>query len=331
MALDPQARTYLDELAALGAPSVDTMTVLEARKSVATIADQLFGQKDPVAIVKDFAIPSPVGSIRARLYSNQADQNSAMLIYFHGGGWVFGSVDIDDGICRALARRAGCDVVSVDYRLAPEHKFPAAVDDAWTSLNWAFDHCVRLDVQNPRVAVGGHSSGGNLAAVVALQARDAGLPLYFQLLVCPVTDCHTDTASYLQCATGYGLSRAEMQWFVAHYLGSVADREDPKASPLLSPNLAQVAPALVITCEYDVLRDEGEAYADRLADAGVPVRISRYDGLIHGFYRMGSVFSRCQDALDESAAALRVAFDSTPTGMRRRPVDADHTLLTSNL
>jgi acetyl esterase len=308
--LDPNAQRYLDDVAASGAPSVDHMTVREARESIAATADQLFGRKDAVAIVEDFAIPSAAGSIPARLYRSRKDQANGVLIYFHGGGWVFGSVDTHDGVCRALARRAGCDVVSVDYRLAPENKFPGAVEDAWTSLNWAFEHYERVGIRDPRVAVGGDSSGGNLAAVVALQARDARLPLCLQLLVYPVTDCHAGTPSYHEYASGYGLTRAEMQWFLDHYLTSAFDRENPKASPLLSPDVSQVAPALVITCEYDVLRDEGEAYADRLAAAGVPVQISRYDGLIHGFFRMGAIFTRCQDALDESAAGLRIAFES---------------------
>jgi acetyl esterase len=310
--LDPDVRAYLDQLDSIGLPPIDRMTVAEARQSVEAGADLLFGSKDAVAEVRDLAIPGSAGPIPIRIYSNGPAARGGVLVYFHGGGWVFGSINTHDGVCRALARRTQCTVVSVEYRLAPEHRFPAAIEDAWDSVEWTFEHQVDLGMQKPCIAVGGDSSGGNLAAVAALRARDVGLPLYFQLLVYPVADCHSDTASYHEFANGYGFTRNEMQWFLDHYLNSPADRENPTASPLLSRDLSGVAPALVITCEYDVLRDEAEAYADRLRAAGVPVRCSRYDGLIHGFYRMGAVFRRSQLALDESASALRTAFDSNP-------------------
>jgi acetyl esterase len=311
--LDPDARAYLDQVDLMALPPIDGMTVSEARQSVEAGADLLFGPKDAVAEVKDLAIAGSAGSIPIRIYSNGPADQGGVLVYFHGGGWVFGSINTHDGVCRALARRTQCTVVSVEYRLAPENKFPAAIDDAWASVEWTFKRRADLGTQKPCIAVGGDSSGGNLAAVVALRARDGGLPLCFQLLVYPVTDCHSDTASYNEFATGYGFTRNEMQWFLGHYLNSSADRENPTASPLLSRDLSGVAPALVITCEYDVLRDEAEAYSDRLRAAGVPARYSRYDGLLHGFYRMGAVFRRSQEALDESASALRTAFDSGPT------------------
>ncbi len=317
MPLDPQARLYLDRLAALGVPPVNGLTVSQARTTTESMADELFGLKDTVDVIREATIPGPGGHIPVRIYTREPDDSGAALLYFHGGGWVFGSFDTHDGVCRALARRAGLTVVSVNYRLAPEHQFPAAVEDAWAATRWVVEHASALGMrQRPRLAVGGDSAGGNLAAVVALRARDAGIDVGLQLLVYPVTDCRMSTASYEEFATGYGLSRAEMEWFLNHYLPATTDRSDPAASPLCATNHRGVAPAFIITAEYDPLRDEGEAYATKLHQAGVSVRLRRYEGLIHGFYRMGSLFQQTSEALTECAQALRLSLE--PTGAVQR-------------
>jgi acetyl esterase len=239
-----------------------------------------------------------------------AERDLPVLVYFHGGGWVVGSLESHDGVCRALAARTPCLVVAVDYRLAPEHRFPVAVDDAWAATAWVAEHARSIGGDPARIAVGGDSAGGNLAAVVALRARDRGLRLALQLLVYPVCDDDLDTDSYREWAEGYGLTRAAMGWFWDHYLGPEGHVQGPgpEACPLQAPDLSGVAPALVLLAEYDPLLDEGEAYAHRLDEAGVPVARRRYEGVIHGFFRMAALTDRASEAHDEAAAALRAAF-----------------------
>jgi acetyl esterase/lipase len=310
MPLDPQAQVYLDRLAALGMSPIGELPVAEARGAMEATAAELFGPTDPVGSVMDQAVPGPAGPIRMRIYEPPGDgRDRPLLTYFHGGGWVVCSLDTHEGICRALARRTPCVVASVDYRLAPEHRFPAAVEDAWAATAWLAEHAASLGADPDRIAVGGDSAGGNLAAVVALRARDRGLPLAFQLLVYPVCDDDLERPSYREYASGYGLTRDGMRSYWHHYLGPDRGRgSDPEASPLRAEKLAGVAPALVLTAEFDPLRDEGEEYARALERAGVAVTLSRYDGLIHGFYRMPAVIDRAQLAHDESAGALRAAF-----------------------
>jgi acetyl esterase len=231
-----------------------------------------------------------------------------VLAWFHGGGWVIGSLDTHDALCRRLAAAAGCMVVSVDYRMAPEHRFPAAVDDCWAVTRWLAEHGREIGADPQRLAVGGDSAGGNLAAVMALRARDAGLGLRLQLLVYPVTDSDLDTPSSLRNATGYGLTRAGMAWFWDHYVPDLAGRAHPDAAPLRAASLAGTAPAHVVVCELDPLLDEGEAYARRLEAEGVPVRLQRYPGMIHGFVRMFAVIDRSHDLMEEMAGALKEAF-----------------------
>jgi acetyl esterase len=310
MPVDPQARLYLDRLASLGVPPVNHQTVSEARTTAESTADELFGVKDTVGAIREATIPGPRGHIPVRIYTPTTGDSGAALVYFHGGGWVFGSVNTHDGVCRALARRAGLTVVSVNYRLAPEHRFPAALEDAWIATRWAVEHASARGM-HPRLAVGGDSAGGNLAAVVALRARDAGVDLRLQVLICPVTDCRMRSASYEEFARGYGLTRAEMEWFLNHYLPSPFDRSDPAASPLCAMDHRDVAPAYVITAEYDPLRDEGEAYVVKLQAAGVSVQLRRYEGMIHGFYRMGSVFNQTHEALTKCADALRISLGTS--------------------
>jgi acetyl esterase len=306
--LDPPLAAFLDNLAAAGAKPLQELSVEEARRVVEESAAGMFGPVDAVGLVAERAIPGPNGPIRLRVYEPEGDRPFPVLVYFHGGGWVVGSLDTHDGVCRALARLTPCVVVSVDYRLAPGHRFPEPFEDAWAATAWTAEHAASIGGDPGRIAVGGDSAGGNLAAAVALRARDRGLPLAFQLLVYPVCDYDLDTGSYLEHATGYWLTRDAMRWYWEHYLGPDGDGADPCASPLRAGELAGVAPALVITAEFDPLLDEGEAYARRLEQAGIEVTLSRYAGMIHGFFRMRAVTDRTQDALEEAAAALGAAF-----------------------
>ena len=309
MPLDPQVKAYLENTASLGVRPYSELPVEEARRVMEEGAGPLFGPVDAVGAVVDRAVPGPAGPVRVRVYEPPgAARPRPLLVYFHGGGWVIGGLDTHDGVCRTLATRTPCVVMAVDYRLAPEHRFPAAVEDAWAATAWAAEHAASLGADPARVAVGGDSAGGNLAAVVALRARDWGLPLALQLLVYPVMDHRFDRPSYREFASGYGMSREDMLWYWGHYLGPDGDGAHLEASPVRAADLAGVAPALVITAEYDVLRDEGEDYVSRLHDAGVPVTLSRYEGLIHGFFRMPGTIARANEALDEAAAALAAAF-----------------------
>ena len=311
MSLDPQARALLDQLAALNAPPLNTLSPVEARQAAQALAD-LNGPGEPVAKVENRAIPGPAGDLPVRLYSPAGSGPFPALVFFHGGGWVIGDLDTQDRACRALANGAGCVVCSVDYRLAPEHKFPAAADDCYAATRWVAATAAALGVHPARIAVGGDSAGGNLAATVALMAKERGGPaLCFQLLVYPVTDGACDSASYQENANGYLLTKEMMLWFWDHYVRTDADRRNPRASPLHAQHLAGLPPALVITAEFDPLRDEGEAYAARLRDAGVPVRITRYDGMIHGFFGMASVIDRAKVAVGEAVNALKSAFSAS--------------------
>jgi acetyl esterase len=228
-------------------------------------------------------------------------------VWYHGGGFVIGDLESADRTCRKLAIGTGALVVSVDYRLAPEHPFPAGPDDCFAALRWIVDNAASLGGDSSRLAVGGDSAGGNLAAVVALQARDQGVALRHQLLVYPVTDCTMSSTSYDENAEGYLLTRDSMDWFVVHYLSAGADAKDPRVSPLYADDLRGVAPALVITAEFDPLRDEGEAYAERLRDAGVEVETRRFDGQVHGFFGLGTITPVANEAVDLAIAKVKAA------------------------
>jgi len=271
------------------------------------------GPPPRVADVSDRTIPGPGGDIPIRVYMPDSERPMPGLVFLHGGGWVVGSLQTHDGLCRALANGGGCTVVSVDYRLSPEHKFPAAIDDAVAATRWVFENVSQLGIDRERIAVGGDSAGGNLAAAVALMLRDAAGPrLAFQLLIYPVTDRNFETPSYIANADGFRLTRSAMQWYWNHYLRSAADADDQRASPLRAASLEGLPPAFVATAEYDPLLDEGRAYADRLRAAGVPVEYREYPGLVHGFAGQGGVVDRARDALDELAAALRTALSAVP-------------------
>jgi acetyl esterase len=303
--LDPQARAYLDRIQELGIPGIGELPPEEARSTQDEAAATVFGPVPDVAW-QDRELPGPAGPIPVRVYRPE-EEPAPVLLYFHGGGWVLGGLNTHHGACATVADLAGCVVCSVDYRMAPEHRFPAALEDAWAVTSWAAEHAEELGGRPGALAVGGDSAGGNLAAVCALRARDAGLPLAHQLLVYPVTDADLDTSTYRDFADGYYLTAYAMRWFWDHYLPD-GDRFQPDASPLRADDVSGVAPALVITAEFDPLRDEGEAYARRLEQAGVPVTLSRYDGMIHGFFRMPAVIDRANDALAEASAAVKAAF-----------------------
>nr|WP_305882598.1 alpha/beta hydrolase [Haloplanus ruber] len=263
--------------------------------------------------VRNLSIPGPGGDpevpIAIRTYTPPGDAARPVFVYFHGGGWVRGDLDTHDGLCRLLAEAADCVVVSVDYRRAPEHRFPAAVHDAYAATAWAADHAAIVGGDPDRVAVGGDSAGGNLAAAVTLLARERGGPeLAHQVLLYPVTDYAFDTASYDENAAGYLLSRASMRWYWERYLGDDIDGANPYASPLRATDLSGVPSATVITAGYDPLRDEGAEYADRLREAGVSVTHENYPGMVHVFASFPDL-DRAADARQVIADGLATAFD----------------------
>jgi acetyl esterase len=263
------------------------------------------GEAEPVFAVED----RDADGVPVRVYRPSPDPDLPSYVVLHGGGWVIGNVEQFDGTARQLANASGAIVVSVDYRLAPEHPFPVPLDDCWRALQWTVEHAEEIGGDASRVAIGGDSAGGNLAAVCALRARDAGGPaLALQVLVYPVCDCDLETQSYRDNGVGCLLQAEEMQWFFDCYTGGTADPAQWQISPLRAPDLSGVAPAVVITAEYDPLRDEGEAYADRLRDAGVTVDYRRYDGMIHAFFGVPAAFDTSREAMELVGTALRRAF-----------------------
>jgi acetyl esterase len=304
MPVDPQIRALLDKAA--GAPATHTLPVAAARAQFEA-RTALLARPADIAGVREATIEGAGGPLRLRLYTPHGSGRLPLLVFYHGSGFVLCSLDTHDGMCRNLCAGAGCVVASVDYRLAPEHKFPDGLDDCLQATRWAAAHAGELGADASRIAIGGDSAGGNLAAVVALRLRDEGGPVVCgQLLVYPVTDYHTPgTPSYAENAEGYGLTRATMEWFWGHYLKDVSDAAHPFASPLRAPDLGRLPPALVMTAEYDPLRDEGERYAERLRAAGVPVRLVRYDGVNHGFLSWVGVVDKAGAAMSDACAWLR--------------------------
>ena len=297
--IDPEARAYVDYMASLGLPRLAEQGPVEARRLNSLRAPMLAGEVEEVAHVVDGRLHGPGGDLRYRLYSPAPDRDVPVLLYMHGGGWVVGDVDTHDSTCRALARRAGCAVVSLDYRLAPENPFPAAVEDAWAAVEWVASRYRKL-------AVAGDSSGGNLAAVMALRARDRGAPrIAAQVLIYPVTDCDQDTTSYREAATGYGLTSESMGWYWDQYIPDRKQRAHPDASPLRASDHSGLAPALIITCGLDPLATEGVAYADKLKAAGVSVEHIHEPDMVHGYIRTAAMISRARKSWDEIARFLR--------------------------
>src|ERR1700722_11879697 len=269
MAPDPQTQAILDQLAQAGGLNFASMSAEEAR--AATAAMMAPAPAEAVFHKEDRMVPGPGGDIPIRIYSRRGSGPFGCFVYFHGGGWVLGGgLDNQDALCSTITNRASCTTISVDYRLAPEAKFPAAAEDCYAATKWIADHAAELNIDPRRLAVGGDSAGGNLAAVVSLMARDRGGPaICFQLLAYPVVDFNFDTPSYGENGDGYLLTKDAMEWFWGHYLGAPSDGDNPYASPLRDPDLSGLPPALVMTAEFDPPRDEGEAYARALTAAGV--------------------------------------------------------------
>ena len=307
MPLDPKAKALIDMMAQMPLPPWSELNAVTFR---AMMDAGRFPPPDlPLAEIVNTTIPGPAGPIGARIYRASLEPNQPVIVYFHGGGFVIGNLDSHDGTCRRLSHGIGCTVVSVDYRLAPEHVYPAAVDDSYATTKWVAEHADFLKIDKTRIAVAGDSAGGNLAAVVAIIARDRGGPaLCHQLLTYPVTDMAFKSESYTSNGTGYFLTKDMMAWFGLQYVPSGHDIEDPLLSPLYHKNLAGLPPATVITAEYDPLRDEGEAYAKKLQDAGVPTKLIRYDGVFHGFFSMNGAVDQADDAHAFAAGELKKAF-----------------------
>ena len=306
MPVDANLAAMLDAMAGADPVELSDMSVDEARSMMGMLA-LVDGEPEPVAEVTDRVVPGPGGDIPVRVYRGPAgDEPLGILVWYHGGGWVIGDLDSADTTARKLAGRAGIVVVSVDYRLAPEHPFPAGPDDCWAVLEWVVAHGTELGGDPTRLAIGGDSAGGNLSAVTAVAARDAGIALRHQLLVYPATDLTLSSPSITTNGEGYLLTGKAMKWFGDHYLQG-QDPTDPKVSPAYTPDLAGVAPATVYTAEFDPLRDEGNAYAEQLAGADVPTELICWPGMIHGFFALSTVTPVTNQAIDAASARLRTA------------------------
>jgi acetyl esterase len=308
MPLDPDMKALLDQMAAAKLQAFHQMTPQAARDQMA----RRTATGDPVALarVEDRSIPGPNGNIPVRIYTPTGNRPFGGLVYLHGGGWVVGSIQMTDQPCRMITNAAGCVTISVDYRLAPEHKFPAGPEDCYAVTKWLAENASTIGCDPARIAVGGTSAGATLAIATALMARDRGGPeIAFQLLVYPATQRELDTPSHTQFASDgyYILSRADMEWFWGHYLANDADALNPYACPARAKTLRGLPPALVITAEFDPLRDEGEALATRLNNEGIPTVLSRYDGVTHGFFGMPTFIEKSRRAIAEASAALRAA------------------------
>jgi acetyl esterase len=308
MPLDPQVEALMKQMVAAGGPALETLSPADARAFASKTFGTLAGPVEEVGKVEDRKIPGPAGQIPVRVYTPTGAGPFPLLVFYHGGGWVIGDLDTHDNACRQLTRGARCVTVAVDYRLAPENKFPAAAEDCYAATLWAAEHARELGADASRIAVGGDSAGGNLSAVVSIMARDQGKPaIKFQLLIYPATDGALDTYSH-QTFKEYFLTDKAVQYFWGHYVRSAADKKDPLASPALARSHAGLPPALIITAEFDPLRDEGEAYGEKLRAAGVPVTVTRYDGMIHGFFTMTGVLDQGKKAVEQASEALRKAF-----------------------
>jgi len=306
MPVDPKIVELLAEAEKIDPRPIEALSVAEARARGGSVNAAPALAPEVVADVRDLVIDT-LPPISARLYRPRSG-TLPLLVYFHGGGWVVGSVAISDPFSRALANASGCAVISVEYRLAPEDRFPAAADDAYAATRWSSDHAADLDIDPLRIAVGGSSAGGNLAAAVALMARERGAPrVAFQLLHVPVLDHDFDTSSYRANGAGFGLTLKGMKWFWDLYAPDPKMRDEPYASPLRAKDLSGLPPAHVVTAECDPLRDEGKAYATRLQRAGVATTYVEYPGMVHGFTGMAMSIPMGRTAIDDMGAALRRA------------------------
>ncbi|MGZ5599066.1 MAG: alpha/beta hydrolase [Methylobacter sp.] len=326
MPTNSQMQAVLDQYAKFGAPPLETLEPENARslptlknaveemaaESALARTKNVFMPKmpEPVSKINHTLMPGPAGQILTRIFTPEGQGPFPMLVYFHGGGWVIAGLDVYESSCRALCNAAKCIVVSVAYRQAPEHKYPAAVEDAYAATQWILENAEQLNGDPQRVAVGGESAGGNLAAVVCLKARDEGgrMPVA-QLLIYPVTDYRMNTPSYRENENAQPLNAAMMPWFWKHYLNRESEGHEPYASPMQAPDLSGLPPAIVITAELDPLRDEGEAYSRRLAEAGIFVKATRYNGVGHEFFGLAGVIDKAEEALKEAAEGLGRVFE----------------------
>jgi len=313
MTLDPQVKSFLDMLAGLGGPPLEQLPVAEAR-SVALAMVDFSGPEEPIAEVANRSIIGPAGPIAVRMYRPELSEKLPALIYFHGGGYVIGSLDSHDRLCRALANASGCAVIAVDYRLAPEHKYPAAVDDAYAATCYIAEHAAEFNIDPNRIAVGGDSAGGSLATVVCLLSRDRSGPrLQYQLLIYPWVDFYGQNPSMQQYAKDHFLTRAGLDWFTENYLPNRESGLEPSASPMCATNVQGLPRAMIITAECDPLRDQGEAYARKLEGAGIPVQLKRYNGMIHPFLNLAGVIDAAKSAIADAGSAVREALaNATP-------------------
>ena len=306
MPISLKMRTLLLAMRFFGGKPLDKLSISEARKASDA---QIPKSRVPAAIasISNCDIPGPESEIPIRIYTPEGEGPFALVVFFHGGGFVVGSLDGYDEFCRNLCHGAGCIIVSVDYRLAPENKFPAATDDCLAATRWVAEHAAEFNADPAHIVVVGDSAGGNLAAVTSLRIREEGGPfLCGQLLIYPVTDYHTPaTPSYLTNANGYLLTRDMMVWFWNQYLDNASEACSPLASPLRALDLSGLPQAMVITAEYDPLRDEGEHYAERLQQAGVPTELLRYNGMIHGFLMLGALFNESRQAIIDTTMWLK--------------------------
>lgn len=326
MPIDSQLQPILDQYEKFGAPPIETLSPENARNNptlknaieemaaesamVRTMNVVMPALPEPVGSINHILIPSRDGEILARVFTPHGDGPFPVLVYFHGGGWVIANLDVYEPSCRSLCNAAQCVVVSVAYRQAPEYKYPAAVEDAYAATQWVMENAGEIDGDPKRVAVVGESAGGNLATVVCLKARDEGgrVPIA-QLLIYPVTDARMNTPSYDENAHAVPLNSAMMPWFFRHYLKNADQESDPFVSPMLA-DLRDLPPAIVITAEFDPLRDEGEAYAQRLSDSGVLVEVRRYDGMSHEFFGLSGAVGKAKEALDFAVSGLRSTYSN---------------------
>jgi acetyl esterase len=306
MPLDPQAKEYIDATLRMALPPLPAISLAEGRARAAK-ALTYASAREEMAQVRDMVIPGPGGPLRARHYIPSANGPLPTVLFFHGGGWVLNNLDTHDHVCRLLANLSGCAFFSVDYRLAPEHKFPAGVEDAWAALNWLAKHGGDIEVDPSRLAVAGDSSGATLAAVIAARARHSeNIRLACEALIYPPTDHWTaDTNSYRDNGRDYLLTRDLMIWFWEKYLPTDAPLDNPEICPLRAPDLKGMPPTLLVTAEYDPLRDEGEAYGRRLESAGVPTTVTRYYGMLHGFIMHFTIMDQGRTCLKQVADFLK--------------------------
>jgi acetyl esterase len=308
MPLDARAKRFLVTLAAMQPPSALSLTVSERRAALSRLLS-FGGPPPPTGVVTELSVPGPAGPVAVRSYSPAAEAHTAALpglVFFHGGGLVAGSLDTHDIICRSLSNAAGCRLMSVDYRLAPEHRFPAAVSDGCAAVTWLSQHAARLGIDPQQLGIGGDSAGATLAAVVCAQVHQAGLArLAFQFLLCPITDFAAETASRSSFATGYLVDHDTLEHDLVHYLPEGMDRKDPRISPLRAADVRHLPPTAVHTAEFDPLRDEGQAYAERLRDVGVRSIYRCHPGMIHLFYGMAGVISHTAAAYEQMGADIR--------------------------